>query len=462
MASEVVNGTRAGARRGRSPLRIAVVGAGSSGLGAAFQLQRSGHSVELIERDMVLGGRMGVGTLGDRPVMFGGKNIGRRYTMFRAFVAAMGDNPWEPFGINASRLKEGKVLTLDSSRRGRTLATLREFGSPRDLLRLLPLALRVRANEQHRFLGAPPFAALARKRDHAPLSAHFGPDLTRLLLRPLTVRMNGTEPEEMYLGTLNTNLGSLMDTYDQLRFGVQPALDAFAETIDIRLGTTVEGLVLRDGIVTGLRLANGAVPAREHSYDGVVIATPAYATAPIVRDVQPSLAQRLDGVRYAPSTVCLVEYARPLFTREVRALSLDDGGPCSNAGSYGMEDRHIVRYTFSGRPAGRAAPSPEVLAGWLDSAEATVTRSLSITAGERVRTATRHWPAAYSAYVPYIGEFLGEVHAAIAGTPGLELAGDYLKGVAIDSCFRSGIEAAERLAGTLGGASVPPAVVVSD
>lgn len=452
--AQVATSSQAGSRD-LGPLRVAVVGAGASGLGAAFQLHRSGHSVELIERDTVLGGRFGVGQLGDRPVMFGGKNIGRRYTMLRAFTAAMGRNPWEPFGINASRLKAGKVLTLDSSRRGRTLKTLREFGSPRDLARLLGLAARVRSDEQHRFLGAPPFAALSRKRDHAPLSAHFGSDLTRLLLRPLTVRMNGTEPEEMYLGTLNTNLGSLMDTYDQLQFGIQPVLDAFAETVDVRLGTTVEGLVVRDGAVTGLRLVDGDGAVVERSYDGVVLATPAYAAAEILRATQSGLADRLDRVRYAPSTVCLVEYSRPLFTPDVRALSLDDGGPCSNAGSYGKEDRHIVRYTFSGRPAGRQEPSAGTLAEWVDAAEATVARSLAIRPGERIRTASRHWPAAYSAYVPFIGEFLADVRARVATTHALELAGDYLKGVAIESCFRSGIEAASRLAEQVGGASLP-------
>jgi protoporphyrinogen/coproporphyrinogen III oxidase len=435
---------------------VAVVGAGAAGLAAAFQLERSGHRVELIERDTVLGGRFGVGTLGDRPVMFGGKNIGRRYTSLRAFAAAMGHNPWEPFGINASRVKDGKVLTLDSSRRGRSLAALREVGSPRDLMRLVPLAARILANEQNRYLGAPPFAAVARKHDHAPLSAHFGPEMTRLLLRPITVRMNGTEPDQMYLGTINTNLASLMDTYDQLQHGIQPALEAFAERVSVRFGVNVEGLTTSSGAITGLRAAHDGGPVQEESYDGVVLATPAYATADIVRDTRAHLAERLDCVRYAPSTVVLVEYDRPLFTPQVRALSLDDGGPCSNAGSYGMEDRHIVRYTFSGRPAGLEEPSAESLAGWVDAAEETLAQCLSITPGERVRTASRHWRAAYCAYVPFVGDFLTDVHAATAGMPGLELAGDYLKGVALEACFRSGTEAGVRLAAQFGEASATP------
>jgi len=432
--------------------RIAIVGSGASGLGAAFHLQRSGYDVELIEREENLGGRFGVGMLGDRPVMMGGKNIGRRYTAFRGFTASFGRQPWEPFGINTSRVQGDEVLTLDSTRRGRSSRYLLRAGTPRDLARLASLAAGVRRNEQNRFLGSPFAASLARRHDHAPLAAHFDPKLTRNLLRPMTIRTNGAEPDECYLGTFNTNIGLLMDTYDQLSFGIQPVLDAFASRVTVTLGTRVERLVVSDGQVTGLRLTRNGSAAEERSFDAVVLATPAHATAQVLQDDLPGLSERLDAVRYFPSTVVLVEYDRPVFTPEVRALAMDDG-PCSNAGSYGATDRHIVRYTFSGREARAVKPSEAQIEAWVDQAEERLNRYVPFKGARRLRSVGRHWDAAYCAYVPFHGEFFAEVQDTVAGVGGLELAGDYLRGVSIEGCFRSGTDAGVRTAKFLGTAS---------
>jgi oxygen-dependent protoporphyrinogen oxidase len=432
--------------------RVAIVGSGASGLAAAFHLQRSGYDVELIERGDELGGRFGVGLLGDRPVMLGGKNIGRRYTAFRGFTASFGHQPWEPFGINASRVQGDQVLTLDSTRRGRSSRFLLRAGTPRDLARFASLAARVRRDEQNRFLGSPLAAALSRRHDHAPLAAHFEPKLTRNLLRPMTIRTNGAEPDECYLGTFNTNIGLLMDTYDQLSGGIQPVLDAFASRVTVTRGTRVESLLVRDGHVTGLRLARNGSAAAERSFDAVVLATPAHATADIVRASLPALSARLDAVRYFPSTVVLVEYDRPVFTPEVRALAMDDG-PCTNAGSYGATDRHIVRYTFSGREARTPSPSDAQIDVWVDQAEARLSRHVPLDGAQRLRSVRRHWEAAYCAYVPFHGEFFADVRDTVAGVPGLELAGDYLRGVSIEACFRSGTAAGVRMASALGAAA---------
>ena len=441
--------------------RVAVVGSGASGLSAAHELQQAGYAVELIEREDRLGGRFGIETLGDRPIVMGGKNIGRKYRQFRAFTEAMGDNPFEEFGINSSRVKDGEVLPVDSSRRGRSIRSLIKVGSPRDLFRLVRLARTIKRDEANRFLGGPAFTELARKHDHEPLSAHFGEDLTRYLLRPVTVRMNGAEPDEVYLGTFGTNLMMLMDTYDQLTHGIQPALDAFAERVTVRLGAKVEGLVVSDGRVTGLRIAENGEPAKEHRYDGVVLATPAYAAAEIVRGDDAALAGRLEEVRYFPSIVAVIEYDRPIFTSEVRALVMDDG-PCSNAGAYGAEDRHIVRYTFSGREGRVDELDPEQLERWIADAEENLRRYLGAPRAERVRMVTRHWRAAYCAYLPFHGEFLTDVRSGIGRLPGLELAGDYMRGASIEACFRSGAEAAERLRSKLGGGAPAAAPVAAD
>ncbi|MGC1853017.1 MAG: FAD-dependent oxidoreductase, partial [Solirubrobacterales bacterium] len=120
--------------------RYAVVGGGLSGLAAAWYLQRRGAETHLIERDRELGGRAGSGQLGERTVTFGGKNIGREYGRFRAFTQGLGEHPYEYFGINSSRVLDGRLLTFGSAARGRMLRQLRGI-PPRDLARLGRLLL---------------------------------------------------------------------------------------------------------------------------------------------------------------------------------------------------------------------------------------------------------------------------------------------------------------------------------
>lgn len=430
--------------------RIAVVGAGISGMSAAAALDGAGYTVELLDQDATMGGRFGVGMLGDRSVMLGGKNIGLKYTAFRSFLASLGDYPMEPFGINQSTMKDGEVLTLDSSRRNRTLTNIRRMGSVGDMAKVAHLAARIQMNERNKFLGSDLFTRLSRTRDHAPLSAHFSEAFTSTLLRPMTVRMNGAEPDEVYLGTFGTNLALLLDSYEQVTGGIRPALDALARRVRVRLNTTVNSVVLHDGQATRLRLAETGKPETEEDYDGVVIATPAYATARILDAELPALSKRLSEVRYFPTTVVLVEYDRPVFTPQVRALAMNDGGPCSNAGSYGMRERHIVRYTFSGRN-GRitSQPEPEHVENWVGESEERLIRYLGASQARRVNVTARNWKAGYSAYLPFHGEFLAEVNGTLSGLPGLELAGDYLWGVSIEACTRSGRAAAARLSSHL-------------
>ncbi|WP_228973330.1 NAD(P)/FAD-dependent oxidoreductase [Streptomyces sp. DH12] len=436
-------GDKAGDRR-----RVAVVGAGVSGLTAALRLDLLGYDVELVEAAGTLGGRFGLDRLGDRPVMTGGKNIGRRYHTFRWFTAELGADAYESFGYNASRIKDGEVLTLDSERRGRTLRNIRRMGSARDVARMAAMAARIRADDRNRFLGSRYFSGVSRRHDHAPLGSFFGREMTDMLVRPMVIRNNGAEPDEVYPGTFGTNLAMLMDHYDQLTGGIQPVLEAFAKRVPVRLGATVEELVVRDGHVTGLRISEGGAPARTSDYDGVVLATPAYATAGIVRSARPALARRLSDVNYFPSTVVLVEYDRPVFGHDVRALAMDDG-PCSNAGSYGMEERHIVRYTYSGREGRLTDLGPENIDRLTGEAEERLVAHLGAPRAERVNLLVKHWEAAYSGYLPYHADFLAEVREGVADVAGLELAGDYIQGVSIEACARTGRAAAGRLAAHL-------------
>ena len=423
--------------------KLAVVGGGVAGIGAAYRLHTAGYQVDLIERDDVLGGRFGVDRLGDRPVMMGGKNIGRSYTQLRAFLAALEVDEFEYFGVNTSRIINGNLITFDST--NNKLDLIRKFakmGTTADLAKLLWLMIKVRRNESNRFLGSETFSKVGAKRDHKPLTAYFGPELVNNMFRPLTVRLNGAEPDEMYLGNFGVNLG-LAGAFDQLTGGIQPALDSLSECVSVQLNSHVHGLIIRDGRVQGLNISqNGGAP-QQVAYDGVVVATPAYAAAEITKPALPTLSDLLMDVRYFPAAVAVIEYDRPVFDNVVRAIAVD-AGHCSNAGVYGVNDLNIVRYTFSGRAA-RPMPSADALESWIDDAEKLIKQLLGIGELSRINVRTRIWPAAYCAYLPFYGEFLSKVRTEVASVPGIELAGDYLRGAPLEACFRSGQEAAQRV-----------------
>ncbi|WP_067465526.1 protoporphyrinogen/coproporphyrinogen oxidase [Nocardia amamiensis] len=424
-------------------MKVAVVGSGISGISAAVKLHLAGLSVELIEKDDVLGGRLGVSKLGGHDVMLGGKNIGRRYPVLRTMLDDLGANGYEQFGINTSRVKEGVVLPIDSTRRLRTVTNLARLSGPRDFLTLARLAAQVRGDDSARLLGSEFARKLSVRYDDRPLSEHFGSELVNNVVRPVTVRMNGAEPAEVYLGNFGTNLAMLLDTYDQLTSGIQPVLSVIERLVDVRLSSTVHRIERADDasgdISVTMSTPQGTVETTR--YNGVVLATPAHIAADILSANSADF-ELLRSVNYFPAAVAVVEYADDVFRPDIRAIAMDDG-PCSNAGSYGINQRNVVRYTFSGRQARAIGSSGDEIASMVTDVESLLVTYLGIRKPARVDMVTRHWDAAYCAYGPRYGDFLDTVRARTAQVgPKLALAGDYMLGVSLENCCRSGRKAA--------------------
>jgi oxygen-dependent protoporphyrinogen oxidase len=419
---------------------VAVVGGGWSGIAAAWYLQRSGARVVLFDQGDRLGGRSASAQLGSRAVTLGGKNIGSRYHHFRAFARALAVDDFEHFGLNSSRIEDGRVRTVDSrSRVTAALGYLRRTPAT-DALRLLRMAGQVRAEETNRFLGAPTFTGLARRTGDPALAECFGPYLRASLIRPMTVRMNGAEPDEIHLGTFGTNLGMLLDSFDQLRCGFEPLFAAFRVVVPVRLGTRVQRLLVDGDRVVGLAAAGPGGEPRDHAFDAVVVALPAPDAAALLAPVRGDLADVLREVRYFPAAVAVAEYARPVFSERMRALVFPADSPLSNAGAYGIDDRHIVRYTFSGRaarPCLDTDPSAETL---LDLAEARLGRHVPVNRADRREVVSHRWRHALCGYGRLHAERIDRLDRLATRLPGLVFTGDYLRGASIEACFRASQE----------------------
>lgn len=397
---------------------------------------------------------MTTATLDGERVDLGGKNIGRHYRRFRKLAHTLGPFAFEPFGINTSRIRDGKIVTLDSTRRlGSTLAYLRGC-PPADAMRLAGLCARVWLDARNRFLDGPSFARLARDADDSSLASHFSPAFCRAVVRAMSVRMNGAEPDEIHLGNFGTHLGMWLDTYDQLKAGMGAFIGAATAPLAVRFNASVERVMVRHGRVCGLhvRQPDGRIDHLE--YDHVVLATPAGVSADLLREHDAGLAAALDDIRYFPVLVVVAAYRRPIFSANVRGLSFGPDGALSNAGAYGIDRLDRVRYTFSGRQArdmiasvpgaaGLAGPEAEAL---LDLAEATLRRYIPVERADRRDFVAHRFDPGLCAYAPHHYRLRALLDDPRHVIDGLAFAGDYLRGASIEACMLSAQEAAVRIA----------------
>jgi protoporphyrinogen/coproporphyrinogen III oxidase len=423
---------------------VVVVGGGFSGIAVADALLQAGRQVLLVDRGDSLGGRSTTGYLGRWAVTFGGKNIGRRYRLFRSFATRFGVEDWEPFGINTTQVDGGVARTLDAEHRALGYLRFARGMTPRDVSRFGRLYLSVRRDEANRFLGAPGLTDNAHRLGNPTLAEYFGRGFCRRVVRPMTVRMNGAEPDEVRLANFGANLGMLFDTYDQPREGLQPLFDRFATHVPIRQGAIVENLLWDRGAVRGVKATLNDGSHEEIEASSVVLAIPAEAAGPLVAPISPALASALARVAYYPAAVALARYERSVFSPERRAFVFGSEHALSNAGAYAASQRQIVRYTFSGRRARtllEERPTDRML---LSIGERLLAPHASAPPRGATEFAVVRWRAAYCAYASNHSHML----RAIATRPrGLYLTGDYLAGASIEACFRAAESCAQQLLG---------------
>jgi protoporphyrinogen/coproporphyrinogen III oxidase len=432
---------------GASRRRVAVIGGGIAGIAAAERLIAEGHRAEVFEAAGSLGGRMMVARLRDREACLGGKNVGRRYSAFRALAEREREREWEFFGPETMQVLGRRLVPMSFRKRwarvrlGARMAVRGQLPAARRFSRL---AREVKQDEEAGFLGSEWFDALAREHGNPTLADYFGAGFCSTAVRHTTVRMNGAEPDEAWLANFGSNLALVVDTFDQLTHGIGPLLEDAHARGPVHLGARVDHLLVRDGRIEGV-VADGG--ERHTNFDAAILALPAHAAASLVAALDAELAALLLGVRYQPAAVVVASYDRPLFRDAYAAIAASADRALSNAGSYGLNDRNVIRYTFSGRAArGRIAPAtfdPERL---LAEAEGYLSRYLPVREARLEDYVAHTFAPGLCAYRPDHPEFLARVRARVDALPGLALAGDYLRGASLEACTRSGWDAASVIA----------------
>lgn len=191
-------------------------------------------------------------------------------------------------------------------------------------------------------------------------------------------------------------------------------------------------------------------------FEGVILATPSGCSSRLLSDVDGTLANELSQIEHSGCIVVTLAFARD-----------DVAHPLNGYGFVvpQVEQRDIIACTFSSVKYANRAPGGQVLlrvflggamrADLLELDDAAVLsvvlRELKELLGVRSQpqlTRIVRWPNVMPQY--HVGHLdrIERIDAAVAGLPGLELAGNSYRGVGIPHCIHSGEQSAERIAKT--------------
>ncbi len=179
------------------------------------------------------------------------------------------------FGVNSSQVRDGRIVTFDSRRRWRSRLNLARDATTADALRFGWCVLRVKRREEDGYLSSPYFRKLGIRCGARPVSHFFSPEFCRRIIRPMSIRMNGAEPDEIYMGTLGSNIRMVLDSFDQLQEGVRPVLESFARGMKVHLGMKVQSLVADRRRIKAVRVVRKDGRIEELGCAGAILATPA-------------------------------------------------------------------------------------------------------------------------------------------------------------------------------------------
>lgn len=268
--------------------------------------------------------------------------------------------------------------------------------------------------------------------------------------------MKGMLREQRERASRRSESGARWSLFLSLAGGMQELVDAIASRLPegcVRTRTPIGRLSLNPSNRRWTIRSNGGAS----EVDGVVLATPAYASAALLHSTAPDVAAALDRIPYSSTATVSLGYRRSDIPRDLGGFGLI---------APAVEKRKILACTFSSvKYAGRAPADRVLLRAFIGGAlqpelfdqddasmEASVRGELEellgIKAAPLLIRIHRH-PRAMPQYPVGHVQSLREVDARLNDLPALRLAGNAYYGVGIADCVHSGEKAAEDVVASL-------------
>ncbi|HEX7729190.1 MAG TPA: protoporphyrinogen oxidase [Terracidiphilus sp.] len=479
-------------------MRIAIIGGGVAGLAAAYELEKARRGGQAVEYTLYeAGDRLG-GVLATEVV--NGAVLERGPDSF------LSDKPAAAELCRELGLGNDLIPSNDAERQTCIVVKNRLIPLPDGLMFLIPTKLvptaltplfsiptKIRMGLE---LLIPPRPSDSDESVAALVERHFGPEVVDRLADPLLSGIYGGDAAKLSARTVLPKLVEMETLYGSmtrgmlaahramrkraaaqkaapsngaprpagprgifttLRLGLQQMIDALEAYIDpasVRRATSVTALQ-RTGSEWRVTTATGT-----ETFDGVVLATPAWAAGKMLDPVDDELGRELGSIPYSSSITLNLVY-------DEKAL-----GPLPKGFGFLVpqsEGRAMLACTFVHRKFARtSAPGKVVLRAFLggmrqesllaesdEALAAIVRRELTEILGERIAPSTAvpehvqvaRWRRAMAQYAVGHQERMKFIRKRVEALPGLKLAGNAYDGIGIPDCIRLGRTGVRELLG---------------
>ena len=199
------------------------------------------------------------------------------------------------------------------------------------------------------------------------------------------------------------------------------------------------------------RLTDSA--GRSEEYDAVICALPSHEAARLLSDTLPELATQLARIEHQGTAIATFAFHTAQLKQEIRGMGfvvptierspILAGSFSSLKYAHRAPDGRVLLRIFAG--GARAPDMPEMEAERLIPLLLTELKRIVKIEGEPHLTMVSHWPRTMPQY--HVGhlELVAEIEKQVDALPDLAIAGNAFHGVGIPNCSRSGQLAAEKI-----------------